>query len=140
MAKYFFRWFHNYKLAKDSGAEPSSDPSDWKTPAFANIKKKKTKRISPYSTDEIWEKDEVLSIVKYEPHIRNKAILMLLWDLDARNREVTLLKIKNIRFCICGLLRLITANTVLKYLALTDHFATFVILLSLPEPLQQYRA
>ena len=38
-----------------------------------------------------------LSILKYEPEIRNKAILTLLWDLDARNHEVTALKIGNIR-------------------------------------------
>jgi hypothetical protein len=35
--------------------------------------------------------------VKYEPFIRNKAALTLFWDLDARNHEITLLKIKNIR-------------------------------------------
>ena len=38
-----------------------------------------------------------LSIVKYEPFKRNKAALALFWDLDARNHEVTLLKIKHIR-------------------------------------------
>ena len=36
-----------------------------------------------------------LSIIKYEPYKRNKAAL--LWDLDGRNHEVTLLKIKHIR-------------------------------------------
>jgi hypothetical protein len=35
--------------------------------------------------------------VKYEPFARNKAALTLFWDLDARNHEITLLKIKNIR-------------------------------------------
>lgn len=34
---------------------------------------------------------------QYEPYKRNKAILSLLWDLDARPHEVTLLKIKHIR-------------------------------------------
>jgi integrase/recombinase XerD len=38
-----------------------------------------------------------LSIVRYEPYKRNKAALTLFWDLDARNHEVTLLKIKHIR-------------------------------------------
>ncbi len=42
-------------------------------------------------------KDEFLSIVKYEPYKRNKAALTLLWDLDARPHEVTLLKIKHVR-------------------------------------------
>ena len=40
--KYLFRWLYNYKLVKENGNEPSSI-SDWKTPIFANIKKKKTK-------------------------------------------------------------------------------------------------
>ena len=45
----------------------------------------------------MWERDEILFIVKYEPYIRNKAALTLFWDLDARNHEITLLKIKHIR-------------------------------------------
>ena len=51
----------------------------------------------PYSETELWERDEILSIVKYEPYLRNKAALTLFWDLDARNHEITLLKIKHIR-------------------------------------------
>jgi integrase/recombinase XerD len=39
----------------------------------------------------------ILFIVKYEPYARNKVALTLFWDLDARNHEVTLLKIKHIR-------------------------------------------
>jgi len=35
--------------------------------------------------------------IKYEPAKRNKAALSLFWDLNARNHEVTLLKIKHIR-------------------------------------------
>jgi hypothetical protein len=45
----------------------------------------------------LWERDELLCILKYEPSKRNKAALALFWDLDARNHEVTLLKIKHIR-------------------------------------------
>ena len=67
------------------------------TPSFVQIRKKKTKRLSPHSETEIWDRDEILSIVKYEPYRRNKAALTLLWDLDARNHEITLLKIKHIR-------------------------------------------
>jgi len=70
---------------------------DWITPSFLEIKDKKTKRISPYLETELWEKDEILLITKYEKCKRNKAILTLLWDLDARNHEITLLKIKHIR-------------------------------------------
>ena len=59
-----------------------------------NIENKKAKSVSE---NEIWEKDELLSVVKYEPHRRNKAILTLLWDLNARNHEISLLKLKHIR-------------------------------------------
>jgi integrase len=94
--KYFFRWFHNYKLVMEKGDEPSNN-ADWITPSFVSIKKKKTKRISPYLETELWEKEELLTVIKYEPYKRNKAVLALLWDLDARPHEVTLLRIKHIR-------------------------------------------
>ena len=56
-----------------------------------------SKRLSPYLETKIWDKDELFTIIKYEPYKRNKAVLALLWDLDARPHEVTLLKIKHIR-------------------------------------------
>ena len=46
---------------------------------------------------ELWDRDEVLLVIKYEQFKCNKAALSLFWDLDARNHEVTLLKIKHIR-------------------------------------------
>ena len=70
---------------------------DWKTLAYLHIKEKRTKRISPYLETELWEKEDLLTIIKYEPYKRNKAILSLLWDLDARAHEVTLLANKHIR-------------------------------------------
>ena len=86
--KLFFRWFTNgHTITK----------LDWKTPDFVQIKEKKSKRRSPYSENDIWDRDDLLTIVKYEPIIRNKAALMLFWDLDARNHEITTLKIANIR-------------------------------------------
>ena len=94
--KYFFRWLHNYRLAKEKGQEPV-EISDWTTPEFASIKKKKSKRISPYLENELWERDDLLTIIKYEPYKRNKAVLSLLWDLDARPHEISLLQIKHIR-------------------------------------------
>lgn len=94
--KYFFRWFQNYKIVKEKGQEPKNT-SDWVTPTYVSIKKKRSKRISPYLETELWEKQEVLDIIKYEPYKRNKAALSLLWDLDARPHEITLLKIKHIR-------------------------------------------
>jgi hypothetical protein len=100
--KYFFRWLHNCRKNSSDNNDNKNlstvSQSEWETPVFVRIKEKKTKRLSPYSETELWEKDEILSIVKYEPYKRNKAALTLLWDLDARNHEVTLLKIKNVRF------------------------------------------
>ena len=87
--KLFYRWLYN----KDKEIEKDY----WETPDFLKIKNKKTKRNSPYVESEIWEKDELLSILKYEPYKRNKAAITLMWDLDARPHEITLLKIKNIR-------------------------------------------
>ena len=95
--KYLFRWLHNYKLRLDQGLEPNSSPSEWETPSFAQIRKKKTKRLSPYGENEIWELDELQTIIKYEPHKRNKAALALMWDLSGRNHEITLLKLRHIR-------------------------------------------
>ena len=70
--------------------------SEWKTPEFMQIRHKKTKRISPYSESELWDKEDILLVTNYESYKRNKAILTLLWDLDARPHEITLLKIKHI--------------------------------------------
>jgi integrase/recombinase XerD len=94
--KYFIRWLWNCKQKENKGNEILPN-SDWITPVFAQIKEKRTKRISPYLESELWERDEILTIIKYESYKRNKAALSLLWDLDARNHEVTLLKIKHIR-------------------------------------------
>ena len=44
--KYFIRWFHNHKLVKDRGENEPLMPSDWITPSFTTIKKRKTKRKS----------------------------------------------------------------------------------------------
>jgi hypothetical protein len=103
--KYFFRWLYNIHENNNNGnnsqdeatSYPLSSYEDWKTPSFIQIKKKKTKRTSPYLETELWEREELLSILKYEPSKRNKSALALFWDLNARNHEVTLLKIKHIR-------------------------------------------
>jgi len=82
---------------KSEGQEPIYSTADWITPSFVQIKKKITKRVSPYIENELWEQDEILTIIRYEPYKRNKAALTLFWDLDARNHEITLLKIKHLR-------------------------------------------
>jgi integrase/recombinase XerD len=85
----FYRWLYNH--------EKGTDHDNWQTPEFIQIKNKKSKRVSPYLENEIWEKEELLSIIKFEPHKRNKAALTLFWDLNGRNYELTLLKLKHMR-------------------------------------------
>jgi hypothetical protein len=95
--KLFFRWLHNKKIKEINGEEVKPE-DEWKTPSsLQQIKKKKTKRLSPYLGREVWDRDELFTIVKCELFIRNKIVLTLFWDLDARNHEVTMLKIKHIR-------------------------------------------
>lgn len=92
--KLFARWLYNYQTFYERGLQQNDE---WMTPDFCKIKNKQTKRISPYLESEIWERDDMLVLIKYEPHLRNKAILSLMWDLNARPHEITLLRIKNIR-------------------------------------------
>jgi integrase/recombinase XerD len=86
----FYRWLYNH--------DNDIDHENWQTPEFVRIKNKKSKRISPYLESEIWEKDQLLSVIQYEPYKRNKTALTLFWDLNGRNHEITLLKLKHIRF------------------------------------------
>ena len=82
----------------DDGDRDRKSMQDWATPSFVKIKLKKTKRLSPYSQNEIWDKDELLTIIKYEPSKRNKAALALFSDLDARNHESDIIKNKKHSF------------------------------------------
>ena len=43
--KYLFRSLHNYKSKIDQGLESNSNPSDWETPLFAQIRKKDQERV-----------------------------------------------------------------------------------------------
>lgn len=95
--KLFYRWLYNCHLRRQLQVSSNEERSDWITPDFVKIKQRLSKRISPYLETEIWEREELMAIVKYDPYIRNKAILTLLWDLDARPHEITLLKIKHVR-------------------------------------------
>jgi hypothetical protein len=97
LIKFFYRWLHNVRTKKDENDDRQLAMSEWIAPTFVQIKKRKAKRVSPYSATEIWELEEVLTIVKYDSNQRNKAAIMLLWDLDARNHEVTNLELRNIR-------------------------------------------
>ncbi|MGB6530140.1 MAG: hypothetical protein WBF33_18705 [Candidatus Nitrosopolaris sp.] len=82
----FFRWLVNRDKSDD----------DWERPAFLRIKLKKPLRDSPYDISDIWELGDVLTIVRYEPELRNQAIITILWDLDARPHEITALRIRDI--------------------------------------------
>jgi hypothetical protein len=65
--KYFFRWLWNYKQSESNRAEILPN-SEWITLTFAQIKEKRAKRISPYLETELWERDDILTIIKYEPY------------------------------------------------------------------------
>jgi integrase/recombinase XerD len=94
--KHFFRWLHNCKIISVNGLTLSISTSyaEWKTPAFVT---KRTRRLSPYGEYEIWDIEEFKTVIKYEAYKRNKTALALLWDLNGRNHEITLLKNKNVR-------------------------------------------
>jgi integrase/recombinase XerD len=78
-------------VVKEKAGE-SNDISNWISPSLVSINKKNSKRISPYLETELWEKKELMNIIKYELYKRNKASLSLFWDLNARPHEITLLK------------------------------------------------
>ena len=92
-------WLHNCASKNDGESSeriPKSN-SNWETAPAARIKKRREQNKSPYSGTEIWDREELFTIMKYEPEIWNKAILALLWDLDARNQEITSLKITSLK-------------------------------------------
>jgi len=90
----FFRWLFNSN--SNSNRDREADDHDWETPPFMKIKNKKPLRDSPYGINDIWELNDLLTIVSYEPELRNQAIITLLWDLDARSHEIAALRIKDI--------------------------------------------
>jgi hypothetical protein len=77
LLKTFFRWLFN----RDRPDE------DWETPVFLKIKLKKSLRDSPYNISDIWELNDVLTIVPYELELRNQAIITLLWYANGRNHQ-----------------------------------------------------
>lgn len=90
----FFRWFHNrYIGSKDK----SIGQSDWENPDMVRIKDRKSKRVSPCSESDIWDLEELKTLIKYEPFKRNKVAIALMWDVNGKNHEITLLRIKHIR-------------------------------------------
>jgi integrase/recombinase XerD len=90
----FFRWFNNRYVKKYS---ESIGEIEWETPDIVKIKTKKSKCVSSYAESDIWDFEELKTLIKYEPFKRNKAAIALLWDLNARNHEITMLRIKHLR-------------------------------------------
>jgi len=85
----FYRWLYNHETSKDR--------EDWNTPEpFNTIKKKKNKRDSSYSPNDVWEIDDLLLAVKYCDNIRDKAVFTIGWDMVSRNHELVKVKIKDI--------------------------------------------
>jgi integrase/recombinase XerD len=71
-------------------------PEEWKTPDF--IKLSKSKPTGLVLTLKMRSGNMTNStIIKYEQYKRNKAAISLMWDMNARPHEITLLKIKYMR-------------------------------------------
>lgn len=56
---YCFNRLHNYRVKLDQSSDHSPSLVDWQTPSFVNIKKKRTKRLSPYGEHQIWDIEEL---------------------------------------------------------------------------------
>lgn len=85
----FYKWFAN----KDG----DDDREDWETPEpIKSIKKKKNKRDSSYSPNDVWFQDELLLVVKYINNIRDKVIFTVSWDLASRSDELVKVRIRDI--------------------------------------------
>jgi len=85
----FYRWLYN--------KNDTLDRDYWKSPPlFTNIKQKKNKRISSFSPNDVWSQEEILVVVKYCTNTKYKALLTIMFDIAARNHEVTKLRIKDI--------------------------------------------
>ena len=64
--KHFIRWLHNSNNNSNNNdtLSLSLSPSDWQTPPFAQIRKKKSRRISPYTESQVWEIEDLKLIIK----------------------------------------------------------------------------
>ena len=85
----FYRWLHN--------KETDISREDWNTPEpFNIIKKKKNKRHSSYSPNDVWSQEELLLAVKYCDNLRDKTIFTMSWDMASRNHEIVKMRIRDI--------------------------------------------
>ena len=74
--KLFLRWLYNSGRKDHAKSSQILPESNWETPPAARIKKKRTKRLSPYSETEIWDRDELFTILKYEQKFAIKRYLL----------------------------------------------------------------
>lgn len=85
----FYKWISN----KDNETERE----EWDTPEpIKSIKKKKNKRDSSYSPNDVWSQDDLLLVVKFIDNIRDKVIFTLSWDLASRSDEIVKVRIRDI--------------------------------------------
>jgi integrase/recombinase XerD len=73
--KLLLRWLYNSGRKDHAKSSQILPESNWETPPAARIKKKRTKRLSPYSETEIWDRDELFTILKYEQKFAIKRYL-----------------------------------------------------------------
>jgi hypothetical protein len=89
--KFFFRWLHSQR-----GREGDVPISDWKTPPYAQIRRKKIIHET-YANEEIWdEPSDIFLIVKYMPILRNKLAITMAWDANGRPDEVCKMEWRNL--------------------------------------------
>ena len=85
----FYKWLAN--------RNSEDDREDWKTPSpISTIKKKKNKRDSSYSPNDVWSQEELLLVVKYCDNLRDKVIFTLCWDMASRNQEIVKMRLRDI--------------------------------------------
>ena len=86
--KHFFRWLHNCKIRLDHSQDYSSN--DWRTPEFVDIKKKKTKRLSPYGEHEIWDIEDLYLTWDLIPGIHSTTITIIRRSLNHSQEQVSM--------------------------------------------------
>ena len=91
--KYFFRRLHNYDDIRFDDVQFS----EWQTPDFVSIKKNKSKRISPYLENELWEKQEYsCELSLYGRNLFNRFIIFHVWTKSINNIIFTKMHVKQV--------------------------------------------
>lgn len=85
---FFFRWLYNRE----------KDPQDWRTPACVKIQRLKRVEDSPYTENDTWTQEDVLFVAtKVAESPRDAFIVTALYDFAALNKDLTTLRLKNIK-------------------------------------------